>query len=53
MICEITKSFTFAAAKESRKLSHERLILHLGTCQEKTYKPANLNELNQRKWLSD
>jgi hypothetical protein len=35
------------AAQESRKLSHERLILHLGTCQE-IYKPNSLDALKQR-----
>jgi GTP-binding protein EngB required for normal cell division len=34
-------------AKDTRAESRKRVITYLGTCQE-TYKPSNLNELNQR-----
>jgi len=36
------------AAKESRGLSRDRLLLHLAACQGKTYKPGNLEALQQR-----
>jgi len=36
-----------SAAQESRNLSHKKLILYLGTCQD-IYKPANLTTLQQR-----